>query len=120
MAVFTCTSCFLVELHSMDDFEQACGAHAATDAHRHNRVFRVAPAALDQGVARQTRSGHAIGMTNRDRTAIHVQLFRIDAELVAAINYPPRERLVPPVPTTRPAGHAVWFEKPRHGVDRTD
>src|SRR6266852_164098 len=94
MAVFTCTSCFPVELHLMDDFEQACGAHAATDAHRHNRVFRLAPAALDQGVARQTGSGHAIGMTNRDRTAVHIELFRINAELVAAIDHLNGECLV--------------------------
>src|SRR5258708_12431881 len=120
MAVFTGTSCFPVELHSMDDFEQACGAHAATDAHRHNRVFRLAPAALDQGVARQTRTGHAIGMTTRDPPAVHVELFRIDAELVAAIDHLHRERLVQLPEIDIVDGQAVSFEKPRHGVDRTD
>ena len=34
------------------------------------------------------------GMTDRDRAAIDVELFRIDAELVAAIDHLHRERLV--------------------------
>src|SRR5271154_599246 len=120
MAVFTPASCFPVGLRSVDDFEQACGPHAAADAHCDNRVFRLAPAALDQCVARQTCSGHAIGMTDRDRTAVHVELFRVDAELVAAIDHLYRERLVQLPEIYIVDGQAVSFEKPRHGVDRTD
>src|SRR6058998_3130618 len=62
---------------SMDDLEQARGAHAAADAHGDDGVFGLAPAALDQGVAGQARPSHAIGVTDRDRAAIDVEFFRI-------------------------------------------
>src|SRR3954465_8977702 len=93
IAVFTLASSMFAmgrallarHFRSMDDFEQARGAHAAADAHGDDGVFGVAPAALDQGVAGQARPGHAIGMTDRDRAAVDVELLRIDAELVAQI-----------------------------------
>src|SRR5215813_2418635 len=91
IAVFTCLS---PRFRSMDDFEQAGGAHAATDAHGHHAVFGLAPAALDQEVAGQARSGHTIGMADRDRAAVDVELLRVDAELVAAIDHLHRIGLV--------------------------
>src|SRR5215813_3001154 len=72
---------------SVDDFKQARSAHAATDAHGHHAVFRLAPPALDQDVAGEPRAGHAVGMADRDRAAIDVELVRIDAELVAAVDH---------------------------------
>src|SRR6516162_9708524 len=83
IAVFTSVSCVF---RSMDDFEQARRAHAATDAHGHHAVFRLAPPALDQKVAGEPRASHTIGMADRDRAAVDVQLLRIDPELVAAID----------------------------------
>src|SRR5438552_11953938 len=71
----------------MDDFKQTRRAHAAADAHCHHAVFRFAPPALDQEVAREPCPGHAVGMTDGDRTAIDVELVRINAELVAAIDH---------------------------------
>src|SRR5258705_10339260 len=79
---------------SVDNFEKSCGAHAAAHAHGDDGVLGLAPATLDQGVAGQPCSGHAVGMANRDRAAIDVELFRIDPELVAAIDDLHRERLV--------------------------
>src|SRR6267154_37708 len=119
MAVFTNSSCWFA-LGSMDDFKKARGAHAATHAHRDNGVFRLAPATLDQGVAGQARSGHAVGMTDRDRAAIDVELFRIDAELVAAIDHLHRERLVQFPEIDVVDLQSVAPEKTRHGIDRTD
>src|SRR6476619_3286413 len=99
MAVFTrtsnmCSGCRLARLRSADNFEQARGAHATADAHGNDGVFGLAPAALDQGVTGQARPGHAVGMTNRDRADVDVELFRIDAELVEAIDHLHRKRLV--------------------------
>src|SRR4249920_3996403 len=91
IAVFTCE---LSVFRSVNDFEQTCRAHAATDAHGHHAVFRLAPPALDQQMPGQARAGHAVGMTNRDRAAIDVELVGIDAELVAAINHLHRIGLV--------------------------
>src|SRR5688500_13574768 len=71
---------------SVDNFEKSCGAHAAAHAHGDDGVFGLAPATLDQGVAGQARSGHAVGMANRDRAAIDVELFRIDPELIPAMD----------------------------------
>src|SRR3990170_3520273 len=79
---------------SVDNLEKSSGAHAATHAHRDDGVFGLAPATLDQSVTGQPRSGHAIGMTDCDRAAIDVELFRIDPELVAAIDHLPRECLI--------------------------
>src|SRR5215470_3244761 len=84
IAVFTCLS---PRFRSVDDFEQASGAHAATDAHGHHTVFGLAPAALDQKVAGQARPSHTIGMADRDRAAVDVELLRVDAKPVAAIDH---------------------------------
>src|SRR5882672_4467898 len=67
------------------DFEQACAALAATDAHGDDAPLGFAPTALLQDVAGQSRAGHAEGMADRDRAAIDVVLVGIDAELVARI-----------------------------------
>src|SRR5260370_36130112 len=91
IAVFTCE---LSVFRSVDDFKQTRRAHAATDAHGHHAVFRLAPPALDQEVAGQPGPGHAIGMADRDRAAIDVELVGIDAELVAAIDHLNRIGLV--------------------------
>src|SRR5215813_5667993 len=91
IAVFTC---FSPRFRSVDDFEQAGGAHAATDAHGHHAVSGLAPAALDQEMAGEPRASHTIGMADRDRAAVDVELLRIDAELVAAIDHLHRIGLV--------------------------
>src|SRR5580692_11896435 len=67
--------------------EQTGRAHAAADAHGHHGIFGLAAAALDQGVTGETRAGHAVGVADRDRAAIDVDLLRINAELVAAIQH---------------------------------
>src|ERR1700688_4734795 len=113
MADFT-NSSSLLALGSVDDFKQTGSTHAATHAHRDNGVFRFATAALDQGVAGQARAGHAVGMTDRDRAAIDVELFRIDAKLVAAIDHLHRERLVQFPEIDIVDRESVPLEKPGH------
>ena len=51
------------------DFEQAGGAHPATDAHGDDTVFRAAPLALDQDVAGHPGARHAVGVADRDGAA---------------------------------------------------
>src|SRR5207237_8435939 len=88
IAVFTRSSCFSVALFfSMDDFEKPRRPHAATDTHGDDGIFRLAPTTLNQSMAGQPGSGHAVGMANRDRAAIDVELFRVNSELVAAIDH---------------------------------
>src|SRR5437899_11793129 len=76
------------------DLEQAGAALAAADAHGHHAPLGLAPAAFLEDVAGQTRAGHAEGMTDRDRAAVDVVFFGIDAELVARIEALAGERLV--------------------------
>src|SRR5215212_7337987 len=94
IAVFTRNSCFSVALFSMNDFQKPRGPHAATDTHGDDGVFRLAPAALNQSVAGQPRPSHAVGMPDCDRAAVYVELFRINPQLVAAIDHLHRECLV--------------------------
>src|SRR5581483_4466608 len=82
IAVFTND---LPRCRSVDDFKQAGRAHAATDAHGYDAVLRLAPPALDQQMAGKPRTGHAVGMADRDRATIDVELVGIDAELVPAV-----------------------------------
>src|SRR3954468_18523771 len=78
----------------LQHLEQAGRAHAAADAHRDHGIFRLAATALDQRVAGEACARHAVGMADRDRAAIDVDLFRIDAELVAAVQHLHGEGLV--------------------------
>src|SRR5262249_12095230 len=61
--------------------EQPRRAHAAADAHGDDDVLRLAAAAFDQGVAGAACAGHAVGVADRDRAAVDVQLVVGDAEL---------------------------------------
>ena len=75
-------------------FEQCGGAHAATDAHGHHTIFRLAPPPLDQDMTRQARAGHTIGVADRDRAAVHVHLRGGDPELAQRRNHLRGEGLV--------------------------
>ena len=76
------------------DLEQARGSHAAADAHRDHDVLLAAALAFDERVHHDARTAHAVRMTDRDRTAVDVQLLVRDAERVAAVDRLHRERLV--------------------------
>ena len=80
--------------NSVEDFEQSCCALAASDAHRHDAVLRLATLALEEEMACATGAGHAVRVADRDRAAVDVVLGRIDPELVARIEALRRKRLV--------------------------
>src|SRR5260370_2664904 len=71
---------------SVNDLEQSRSAHAAADTHGHHAISGLATASLDQKMSGEARSGHAIGVADRDRAAIDVELFWIDAQFIAALD----------------------------------
>src|SRR5579883_1583373 len=73
------------------------------------------PFAFKQDMARKARAAHAIGMADRDGTAIDVELLRIDAEPVPAIEHLYGKRLVqlPKVDVVDLEAEAL--EQTRHG-----
>src|ERR1700733_3042615 len=104
----------------LQNLEQPGGAHAAADAHGYDRKLGLAAPALDQGVTGETRAGHAIGMADRDRAAIDVDLFRIDSQFVAPIDHLHREGLVQFPQIYVVDLETVAFEQARHREHRTD
>src|ERR1017187_5993431 len=101
---------------SMDDFKKARGSHAAADAHGDDGVFRLAPATFNQSMTGETRTGHAVGMTHCNRAAVHVKLFRIYTELVAAIDHLHREGLIQLPEIDIIDRQSVPLEQPRYGI----
>src|SRR4051812_31252216 len=95
-------------------------AHAASDAHGDDRIFRLAAAAFDQSVAGETRARHAVGMPHRDRAAVDVDLVGVDAELVAAIQHLHREGFVQLPQADVVDGEAMTLEQARHREHRAD
>src|SRR5579872_646887 len=104
----------------LGNLEQAGGTHAAADAHRADDELGAAPLSFDQRVPDHPRPRHAIGMANRDRAAIDVQLVVRDAEPIAAIDDLAGEGLVQLPQIDVVYGQAVLFQQLRHGEDRAD
>src|ERR1700744_660173 len=102
------------------NLEQSRAALAAADAHGHDAPLGLAPMAFLEDVAGETRAGHAEGMADRDRAAIDVVLFGIDAELVARIEALARERLVQLPDIDVVDLQALALQQLRHGIDRAD
>src|SRR5438552_10124555 len=67
-------------------FEQPGRSHPAADAHGDDAVALLLAAQLEQDRAGHARPGHAVGMADRDRAAVRVELRRVEAEPVAAVD----------------------------------
>ncbi len=93
---------------------------AAADAHRHHDVLDAAPLALDQRMAGQARAAHAVGVADRDRAAVDVELVVVDAEPVAAVDHLHGEGLVQLPEADVVDLEAVRLEELRHGEHRAD
>src|ERR1700760_200286 len=76
------------------DFEEPCGTHAAGHAHRDDRVFHAAPAALDKDVSHEARAGHTERMTDGNCAAVHVKTLGRNLETPLAIDRLRCERFV--------------------------
>src|SRR5947209_1147144 len=79
---------------SVRALKQARRALSAAHAHGHHAIAGFAPLHLIGHGAHHARSGHAEGMSNGNGAAVDVELLRIDAELVAAIDHLHGESLV--------------------------
>src|ERR1700742_2783303 len=101
----------------MNDFEKAGGSHAAADAHGDDGIFGLAPAALDQSMAGEACASHSVGMADRNRAAVDVELVGIDAELVAAIDHLDRKGFIEFPEIDVVDLQAVALEPPRYGDD---
>src|SRR5579864_5869560 len=67
--------------------EQAGRSLTTANAHGDDAELRVAPRHLIRERANHARTGHAKRMPDRNRAAVHVELLRIDAEAVAAVDH---------------------------------
>src|SRR5215831_16746357 len=75
-------------------FEEARGALATADAHRHHSVLRLATEHLVGDGADHARARHAEGVADGDRAAVRIELLHGNAELVAAVDHLRGESLV--------------------------
>src|SRR5579871_1520112 len=104
----------------LQDLEQACGAHATADAHRHHAELGLAAPSFQQQMAGHARARHAVGMADRNRAAVDIELGRIDTELVGAVDNLAGESLVQ-LPQIDVADlQAVALEQPRDSERRPD
>src|SRR4051812_42394488 len=71
-------------------------------------------------MAGEARAGHAVGMADRDRAAVDVDLVRIDAELVAAIDHLHRKGFVQFPEVDVVDAEAMTLQQPRHREYRAD
>src|SRR5438034_1082537 len=76
------------------DFEETGRTHATADAHGHDHPAHTAATTFEQRVPDETATGHAVGVADRDATAVDVELVGIDLERVAAVDDLAGERLV--------------------------
>src|SRR6185369_9308389 len=79
---------------ALKHLEQPGSAHAATDTHGDDDVFRPAALAFDQRVAGHSRAAHAVGMADRNRSAVDVHPVFRNAELLGAVQHLDGERFV--------------------------
>jgi len=75
-------------------FEQAGGAHAAADAHRHHDVAGPAAASFEECVSDHACARHSVGVADGDRSAVDIDLLGVETEEVAAVQGLRHERLV--------------------------
>src|SRR6202012_1438937 len=102
------------------DLEQAGGALSAADTHGHAPPPGPAALALDARVSREPCAAHAVRMSDRDRSAVDVQAFIRNSQLVAAIDHLDGKCLVqfPQVDVADLESRAL--QEPRHRKYRTN
>src|SRR5262249_47566683 len=86
MTLFRVFRFFAYSAFSVARFEQSGHSLAAADAHSHDAVFGFAPPHLVSNRSDQPRSGHSERVADRDRAAVDVELLRINAQAVAAVD----------------------------------
>jgi hypothetical protein len=77
---------------NLQHFENTRSTHATTNAHGHANALGSTAFAFNECVPGQTLARNTIRMAHRDGAAIDVQAVARNAELVAAIESPERQR----------------------------
>src|SRR6476660_5792792 len=80
-------SYFRVQSSELANLEQASRAHAAADAHRDDDTLDAAGLARDERVPDEPLAGHAVGMSDSDGAAVHVQAVLRNPEPIAAVDH---------------------------------
>src|SRR5260370_23083442 len=83
-------------------------------------MFCLERLSIEQEVAGRARTGYPIGMAYRVRAAVDVELVRIDAESVSAINHLDRIGFVQLPQIDIVDFQAVSLQKPRYRNHRSD
>ncbi|KAG1648298.1 hypothetical protein GQR58_029958 [Nymphon striatum] len=101
----------------LENLKQPCRAHAATNTHGANHVFRAATLALDQRMTNHPRTGHAIRMSDRNCATVHIQDVVGDAQNITRLDDLNRKGFVqfpqPDVIHRQP----MRLEQRRHRID---
>src|SRR5881396_909714 len=100
--------------------EQPGRAHAAADAHGDDAPALLPPAQLVEQRPGHARAGHAVGVADRDRAAVRVELLGVDAEAVAAVDDLRGEGLVQLDDVDVLELEPRMLEQLRHREDRPD
>src|SRR5437667_12134155 len=82
MALFAAAA-FIALVRRLD---QPGRPHAAADAHGDDAPALLPPAQLVEQRPGHARAGHAVGVADRDRAAVRVELLGVDAEAVPAVD----------------------------------
>src|SRR5262249_50154047 len=100
--------------------KQSRGALAAADAHGYHAVAGFAASHLVGHGSHHARAGHAKGMSDGNRSAVDVQLLRINSQAVAAIDHLHRESFVEFPNVDVAQSDAGTLQQFRDGEYRTD
>src|SRR5271156_218239 len=100
--------------------EESGRTHAAADAHRYDEPLGLAAASFEDAVQREAGAAHAVGVADRDRAAVDVELLVVDVQRVAAVHRLNRERFVELPQIDVVDLEAVTVEELRYGEDRSD
>src|SRR5213595_2342996 len=100
--------------------EQPGRAHAAADAHGDDAPALLPPAQLVEQRPGHARAGHAVGVADRDRAPVRVELLGVDAEAVAAVDDLRGEGLVQLDDVDVLELEPRMLEQLRHREDRPD
>src|ERR1700682_4613348 len=103
----------------MYEFKQTSRTHSTCGAHGDDAVFRFAPASFHQNVADLTRTRHAVRMTDRDGTTVHVETRLRQTEDIDAIGRLATKCFVELPKVNVVDAQVVALEQARHGLDRS-
>lgn len=104
----------------LKNFEEACCAHAAPDAHGDDHVPGVTATPFQESVPDKAGTGHPVRVADGDGPAVDVDLVRVDLQEILAVEGLRREGLIQLPQVDVVDTETVLGEKFRDGEDRSD